>query len=216
MGEKHSSMFENGGFSMSNQSSQQAIGEHMVAIWQRLGNNRLLLLGLVGVVALLALQLLWPGKEAAAPLLPSTLVDTNRTQTQENTLEQISAYRLQLEQQLAELLAEIKGVGKVRVMLSLESGPEAVPAVSMQTSQRTTEEKDSSGGTRLTAEESQSSNLVTSNNQLLLLQEKLPPIKGVVIVAQGAHNSTIRLELLRAVQTICNVPAYSVEVLPGK
>lgn len=215
MGEKHSSMFENGGVSMSNQSSQQAIGEHMVAIWQRLGNNRLLLLGLVGVVALLALQLLWPGKEAA-PLLPSTLVDTNRTQTQENTLEQISAYRLQLEQQLAELLAEIKGVGKVRVMLSLESGPEAVPAVSMQTSQRTTEEKDSSGGTRLTAEESQSSNLVTSNNQLLLLQEKLPPIKGVVIVAQGAHNSTIRLELLRAVQTICNVPAYSVEVLPGK
>ncbi len=188
----------------------------MGVIWQRLSNNRILMLGLLGVVALLALQLLWPGKEAAAPLLPSTLVDSNKTQTQGSSLQQVSAYRQQLEQQLAELLAEIKGVGKVRVMLSLDSGPEIVPAVSMQSSQRTTEERDGNGGTRLTTEENQSSNLVTSNNQLLLLQEKLPPIRGVVIVAQGADNSAIRLELLRAVQAICNVPAHAVEILPGK
>lgn len=199
---------------MSNQ-PQQAIGEQIGAIWQRLGSNRILLFGLVGVVALLALQLLWPGQQAGSPLLPPTLVDS-KPQSIETTLEQIMAYRQELEQQLGELLMEIQGVGKVRVMLALGSGSEAVPAINMQSSQKTTEEKDSSGGTRLTKEESQSSNLVTSNSQLLLLQEKLPPITGVVIVAQGAEKADIRLELTRAVQTICNVPAYSVQVLPGK
>ncbi len=188
----------------------------MGAIWQKLGSNRLLILGLIGVVALLALQLLWPGQEASAPILPSTLVDTNQPNSQENSLQQIADYRQGLEQQLAELLSQIQGVGNVQVMIALESGLEIVPAVSMQTSQRTTEEKDSQGGTRLTTEESQSSNLVTNNNQLLSLQEKLPPIKGVVIVAQGADKAAVRLELMRAVQTICNVPAYAVEVLPGK
>lgn len=195
--------------------SPQAIGEQIGAIWQRLGSNRLLLVGLVGVVALLALQLMWPGKQVATPLLPSTLVG-DQSGSLEATLEQMLAYRLELERQLAELLAEIQGVGKVRVMLSLGSGPEAVPAMNVQTSQKTTEEKDSGGGIRLTREESQSSNLVTSNNQLLLLHEKLPPIKGVVIVAQGAERADVRLELTRAVQTICNVPAHLVQVMPGK
>lgn len=199
---------------MSNQ-PQQAIGEQIGAIWQRLGSNRILLFGLVGVVALLALQLLWPGQQAGTPLLPSTLVDS-QPQSMETTLEQIMAYRQELEQQLGELLMEIQGVGKVRVMLCLGSGPESVPAINMQSSQKTTEEKDSSGGTRLTKEETQSSNLVTSSNQLLLLQEKLPPIIGVVIVAQGAEKADIRLELTRAVQIICDVPAHSVQVLPGK
>ncbi len=195
--------------------SQQAIGEQMGAIWQRLGSNRILLFGLVGVVALLALQLLWPSKQAGTPFPHSTLVEA-KPQSMDATLERITAYRQDLEQQLGELLMEIQGVGKVRVMLTLGSGPEVVPAINMQSSQKTTEEKDSNGGTRLTKEESQSSNLATSNSQLLLLQEKLPPIIGVVVVAQGAEKADIRLELTRAVQTICNVPAYSVQVMPGK
>lgn len=195
--------------------SEQVMGEHFGAIWQRLGNNRLLLFGLIGVVALLALQLIWPGEKTSTPLSPSTLVEAQPSSAT-TSLDKISQYRQELEQQLCQLLTEIKGVGKVNVMLALESGPEAVPAMNLQTSQKTTEEKDSNGGTRLTKEESQSNNLATSNSELLLLQEKLPSVLGVVVVAQGAESASIRLELVRAVQTICNVPPHLVQVLPGK
>jgi stage III sporulation protein AG len=195
--------------------SEQAIGEHFGVIWQRLGSNRLLLFGLIGVVALLALQLIWPAEKTNTPLSPSTLVEAQPSAAK-TALGQIAEYRQELEQQLCQLLTEIKGVGEVNVMLALESGPEAVPAMNSQTSQKTTEEKDSSGGTRLTKEESQSNSLATSNSQLLLLQEKLPRVSGVVVVAQGAEHASIRLELARAVQTICNVPTHLVQVLPGK
>lgn len=195
--------------------SEQVMGEHFGAIWQRLGNNRLLLFGLIGVVALLALQLIWPGEKTSTPLSPSTLVEAQPSSAT-TSLDKISQYRQELEQQLCQLLTEIKGVGKVNVMLALKSGPEAVPAMNLQTSQKTTEEKDSNGGTRLTKEESQSNNLATSNSELLLLQEKLPSVLGVVVVAQGAESASIRLELVRAVQTICNVPPHLVQVLPGK
>lgn len=199
---------------MTNQ-SQSAVGEHFNQIWQRLGANRLLLFGLLGVVALLALQLLWPGQQTVTPLEPATLVDA-RAQTGATSLEQITAYRQELEQQIAELLASMQGVGKAQVMLALVSGAEAVPAMNLQTSQKTTEEQDSNGGTRITKEESQTHSLVTGDSRLLLLQEKLPPVAGVVIVAQGAEHASIRLEVMRAVQTICNLPAHAVQVLPGK
>lgn len=196
--------------------SPQVIGEQVGVIWRRLGSNRLLLIGLCGVVALLALQFLWPGKQVVTPLVPSTLVDAQPRSLDEN-LDQMLVYRQELEQQIAGLLAGIQGVGEVQVMLSLGSGPEVVPAMNVQTSQKTTEEKDSGGGARVTKEESKSSNLVTSgSNQLMLLQEKLPPINGVVVVAQGAEKADIRLELTRAVQTICNVPPHLVQVMPGK
>ncbi|NLY54776.1 MAG: hypothetical protein GX060_09215 [Firmicutes bacterium] len=201
---------------MLNNSQRVLDGQSMTTIWGRLGNNRFLLVGLIGVVALLAIQLLWPGQPATMPIPNATPVG-GQVQSGDAILEQITAYRQSLEEQLAELLSGIQGVGEVRVMLSLASGPEIVPAMSVQTSQRTTEEKDSNGGTRVIQEDSKSSNLLTnSSNQMMRIQEKLPPINGVVIVAQGADRADVRLELTRAVQTICNVPAHLVQVLPGK
>ncbi len=196
--------------------SPQVVGEQVGLIWKRLGSNRLLLIGLCAVVALLALQLLWPGKHVATPLESSTLVN-NQASSLDEKLEQMLEYRQHLEQQLAELLAGIQGVGEVQVMLSFSNGTEAVPAMNVQTSQKTTEERDSGGGTRVTKEDTKSNSLVINNNhELMLLQEKLPAINGVAIVAQGAEEAAIRLELTRVVQTICNVPAHLVQVMPGK
>ena len=42
-----------------------------------------------------------------------------------------------------------------------------------------------------------------------------PSIVGVVVVAQGAGDMRVRLELVRAVQTLLNIPASAVEVLPS-
>lgn len=195
--------------------SQQAVDTQVGLILKKFGKNRFLMLGICGVIALLAMQLIWPSKPITAPLLPSTGADVEPARG-DATLAQIITYRQELEKQIAELLMAMQGVGEVQVMVSLDSGPEAVPAMNVQTSQKTTEEQDSGGGTRVTKEDSTVNSLLTGNNQLMVLQEKLPTIGGVVIVAQGASKAEIRLELARAVQTICNVPIHLVQVVPGK
>lgn len=89
--------------------------------------------------------------------------------------------------------------------------------MNVQTTQKTTEEKDSSGGTRVTREESQSSSLLTgANNQLVALQENLPPVTGVIVVAQGADDAGVRLTLNRVVQTLLSIAAHRIEVIAGK
>lgn len=197
---------------MSKVNSQQAV---LSGVWERLGKNRLLLVGLIGVTALLALQLLWPSQSLGQPLPNATQV--SQTQPSTGTLQTINDYRLALEQQLAKTLAAIDGVGEVSVMLSLSGTSEAVPAMNTQTSQKTTEEKDSSGGTRVTKEESYQTNLLTdANNDLVKLQENLPPVTGVLIVAQGANDAAVRLALTRVVQTVLDIAAYRIEVIPGK
>ncbi len=197
---------------MSKNSSQQAV---LAGVWERLGKNRMLLVALVGVVALLALQLLWPTHGLSQPLPDAISVSQNLPQGGE--IGAINDYRLALERQLEKTLAAISGVGEVSVMLTLAGSPEAVPAMNVQTTQKTTEEKDSSGGTRVTREESQSSSLLTgANNQLVALQENLPPVTGVIVVAQGADDAGVRLTLNRVVQTLLSIAAHRIEVIAGK
>ena len=199
---------------MSKGNLQSALQQPLSGVWVRLGKNRLLLIGLIGIVALLVMQLLWPGQNLSKPV-PNAVPVAEPT-VSDAQLQGIDDYRMALEKQLAETLASIQGVGKVSVMLSLAAGSEAVPAMNIQTSKKTTEEKDSGGGTRVIREDTSSSNLVTSNEQLMKLKENLPPVSGVVIVAQGAANADVRLALTRVVQTVLNIAAYRIEVIPGK
>ena len=129
--------------------SQDTLGQSVGGIWQRMGNNRLFLLGLLGIVILLAMQILWP-RQVASPVPHATQVQANeKSQAGASNWEQIMIYRQAMEKQLAEILSEVNGIGKVKVMLSMSSGSEVIPAMNVASFARTTEEKDSNGGTRV-------------------------------------------------------------------
>ena len=46
----------------------------------------------------------------------------------------------------------------------------------------------------------------------VLIAEKFPEIQGVVIVAEGAGNAAVKLEIIRAVQALLEVPNEKIEV----
>ncbi len=184
-------------------------------IWERLSQNRLLYIGLVGAVVLLAVQLLLP----KAPLTvgnPEAAQVSSPAGMSQSVLQEVTAYRQALEEQLVATIGQIEGVGDVKVMLTLGSGPEVVPAFNTQSSLRTTEEKDANGGTRVVKEDTNSAQLVMGNADPITLTEKLPPVSGVVVVAQGADQASIQLAITRAVQTALGIPAYKIDVFPGK
>ncbi len=191
------------------QSAEQPWGD----IWERLGKNRLLLIGMVGVAVLLAVQLLLP--QATSQPSPSA-VPVDGPSIHDGVLAQVTTYKQGLERQLATTLGQMQGVGKVSVNLSLETGPEVVPAINIDKTERTTEEKDAQSGTRVTKEQTQSNTMVTSTNGIVTLKEKLPTISGVVVVAQGAEVPSVQLAIMRAVQASLNIPFHKIVVYPGK
>lgn len=129
-----------------------------------------------------------------------------------------SDYQESAEIQLKDILKEIKGVGEVNVMITYESSAEVVPASNVTKTNELTEEKDAQGGSRTTTHEDLTENIVTSNdsNKLVVIKEIKPQVRGVVIVAQGAGDIKIKTELIEAVRTIFQIPAYKVMVYEKK
>ena len=102
-------------------------------------------------------------------------------------------------------------------MITLKSGSEIIPAKDESITDKTTDEKDVEGGTRAINEKNTSDQVVFMNEQggtskPLVLKEINPEIKGVIIVAEGANDPRVKLQLTEAVQTVLDVPAYRVSI----
>ncbi len=133
----------------------------------------------------------------------------------ENTAPVSEAGSSSIEEKLQETLSKIEGAGKVQVMITYDSSAEIVPAISVDTQVSTTTDE-SEDGTSKTNTENTQSEVVTVNGteggSALVLKEKSPPVKGVIVVAQGADDIRVKLSLLSAVETILNISPDQVDV----
>jgi len=124
-----------------------------------------------------------------------------------------------IEEKLAATLSQIEGAGDVEVMITYESTSEIVPAFSVDR-QTTTITDNRENGTSTTNTENTQSEVVTvggnGGSSALILKEISPKIRGVIVVAEGADDITVRLNLLNAVQTLLNVGPRQVDVYKMK
>ncbi|HOS68658.1 MAG TPA: stage III sporulation protein AG [Bacillota bacterium] len=128
-----------------------------------------------------------------------------------------SDYVRRLETDLSSILSKIQDAGRVSVMITLECGAEIIPAKDESTSEKVTNEKDTSGGTRIINEKTTDDKVVFTaaqggNSKPLIIKEINPEVKGVIVVAEGAKDSKVKLKISRAVQTVLDIPAYKVTV----
>ena len=118
-------------------------------------------------------------------------------------------------QQLQQTLSAIEGAGRVEVMITYESSGEIVPAFSVD-KQSSTSTDESDDGKSTTISENTQSEIVTiggsNGSEALVLKENSPKIKGVIVVAEGADNIGVMLNLLDAVQTILDIRPDQVNV----
>jgi len=120
------------------------------------------------------------------------------------------------ETRLKEVLSTIKGAGKVDVMITYKTGKELVPAMNTTESSTETEEQDSNGGVRRVSQtdiNTQPVSMTTaSGSQPLITREIQPEVLGVIVVAEGADDIRVRMELQKAVQTVLGVSSSQVEI----
>jgi stage III sporulation protein AG len=118
-----------------------------------------------------------------------------------------------LEARLESTLTNISGVGKVDVLITFETGEQIEPAFNSNSTTEKTEEKDSQGGERAVTTESVNKTMVTSNSENpIVIKTTDPKIKGVLVVAEGASDPTIKESLYKAVQTSLQISGHQVEV----
>lgn len=127
-------------------------------------------------------------------------------------------YAAEIQDQLSIILSKIAGAGKVSVMITYESGKELVTQKDKSVIDKVTDEKDNDGGTRIINEYSIDDKTVMVNqqggsSQPVVVKEINPEIKGVIVVAEGAWDSKVKLKISEAVQTVLDIPAYRVTVL---
>lgn len=121
----------------------------------------------------------------------------------------------ELENRLETVLSSIRGAGQVEVMITYDSGPELVTAMSTDINSNHSESLD--GGKQSSTQqqtESQKPATVSGSGgtEPIVLTEKQPAVRGVIVVAEGAGNIAVRLDLQRAVQTVLDVPVANIEV----
>lgn len=113
-----------------------------------------------------------------------------------------------LEKRLEKALSNMEGVGKVSVVINYESSKELVPAVS--TDVKSTSSQD---GEKSVNEANESAEVVSVNGSALILRENQPDVRGVIVVAEGAEDIGIRMNLLYAVTTLLDITSDKVEIL---
>lgn len=132
----------------------------------------------------------------------------------------IKEYENNYESQLAEILETVIGVGKVQVMVNLDSTPEIVVEKNRDSRTTSTQETDKERATRNQSEQSlQEQALVLKDSkqeQPVVLKTLKPKVRGVLVVAKGAENVQIKAWILEAVQKVLDVPAYKISILPKK
>ncbi|MHB9146056.1 MAG: hypothetical protein ACYC5Y_12050 [Symbiobacteriia bacterium] len=127
----------------------------------------------------------------------------------------------QLSRILSEKLSRVEGAGAVDVTVTLESSEERVYGQNVVRTSRQTTERDTAGASRTTTETTDNTQAVmgraysqSTGDGPVVTKTMAPRVKGVVVVADGAHSPVVTTNLTLAVQALLDVPANRIMVLP--
>lgn len=136
-----------------------------------------------------------------------TFKDASSTQVEEVSKQEEG----DLESKLETILAKIEGAGEVDAMITYESSEQIEPAFNSNATKEETTEKDSQGGERTVTTSSENKTMITSGeNNPIVIKTSEPKIKGVLVVASGAHDPEVKQKLYNAVQTALQVSGHQV------
>lgn len=122
--------------------------------------------------------------------------------------EPITSEETPVSEELAQILSQIQGVGKVKVMLTLASGEETV----YQMDEKLSTGQDSGSTQRDTV-------IITDSQRSqagLVCQVNPPKYQGAIIVCQGADSPAVCLAIVEAVSNATGLGADRISVLKMK
>ena len=172
------------------------------------------------VVTLIIINLIWNGGGEKSNEEPA--VDPNKKLAMQNDEQNTTVSTASLTSQdtlalqLEEILGQIQGVGKVKVLITYSQTSQTVPMYNEDTSQKDTEETDTSGGTRKIIETDVQKEIIyqeTDGEKSPIIQSTVSPkVEGAIITAQGAADTNIKANIIQAVEAVTGISSHKIQV----
>ena len=177
------------------------------------GKDQLLILLLSGILLVVIAIPTEGGKKKAPPDSGGDPAEELKTATGQEP----DSYEKRQEERLKEALEKVEGVGEVEVMITLKSSWEKIVEKDRPSSSQTVEEADAGGGTRQTQEVSRSETTVyreeSGERTPYVVKELEPEVEGVIVIARGGGNASVKQNILEAVQALFPVEAHKIKIM---
>lgn len=197
---------------------------------QQMTKDKFLLLLLFGV---LLLVIAWPVEQKSSKSISNTgweneetggedfTQGSGQTEYAENAGRSTDAMRIyakELEQALEEVLFTMDGVGKVKVMITVEDCGKAVVEKDSSNTRSGSTEVDSAGGSRNTTDITDTETTVytggRSGNGIPYVTRMLAPeIAGVLVSAQGGGEDSVVRNITDAIQALFGIPSHKIKIV---
>ena len=182
------------------------------------GNNKkkienILVFIVILAITIIAINYIWNGDE--------TSKSSNEVPEAENSnsVVQVSTHSFydENEEKLANILSNIEGVGKVKVLLTYSQTSTYIPLYNENLRESNTTETDSSGGSRTVAESDSEKEVIykedSSGNREPVTQSVISPqIEGAIITAEGADNAEVKSAIVQAVEAATGLATHKIQV----
>lgn len=125
-------------------------------------------------------------------------------------------YRRQLETELAQMLEEMEGVGKVKVMITLKDSGERVVEKDRSDSSTVSEETEQEALKRRETQLQSEETTVYADRETdepFVSKENRPAVEGVLILAEGGDSTTVKQNISDAVLALFHVDAHKIKVV---
>ena len=123
----------------------------------------------------------------------------------------------EFEKKLEKILNKISGVGNVKVMITYSESSSVTPIYNEDTSVSNVNETDSSGGVRSTVETDSQKEIIFKENsdgskEPVTQKVTSPKIEGAVVVASGADDTTVKANIIQAVEAATGLATHKIQV----
>ncbi|HBA97522.1 MAG TPA: hypothetical protein DCZ23_05380, partial [Lachnospiraceae bacterium] len=183
-------------------------------IIQKIGLPRIIIIILAGIVLVVTSVADKKEKDNASDDIYYTkntdkAASIPETLSESAALDAMAEYTAREEKKLEEVLGEVEGIGKVKVMITLASSEERMTLQNTDNTENSTDENDMRGGSRKKQEySSKSENVIISSDggeHPYVVQVNSPRIEGVAVVAQGAGTGKKDSEIIDAVVALFSI-----------
>lgn len=122
-----------------------------------------------------------------------------------------------LETKLEKILSKISGTGKVKVMITYSESSSVEPIYDENSKISNTVETDKSGGTRSISQIDNQKQIIYKENgdgskEPMTKSILEPKISGAIVTATGAGNSTVKTNIIQAVEAVTGLPTHKIQV----
>ena len=182
------------------------------------GNNKkkienILVFIVILAITIVAINYIWNGDETGKSSNEVPEAENSNSVVQVST----DSFYDENEEKLANILSNIEGVGKVKVLLTYSQTSTSIPLYNENLRESNTTETDSSGGSRTVAESDSEKEVIykedSSGNREPVTQSVISPqIEGAIITAERADNAEVKSAIVQAVEAATGLATHKIQV----